>query len=76
MNANSNTKATSNRTIPSRAAKNKQNSALMVNEINYEWLTLDEYRLVATVISKLSESMEKFKNAMIMEVQVLEDLDV
>jgi len=76
VNTNNNTKAANNKTMLPRVAKNKQNSVLMINEINYKWLTLNEYGLVVTVTSKLLELMEKFKDAMITEVQVLENLDV
>jgi len=56
--------------------KNVEKALLSVTEIDEMLLTADEYGLTATITGQLPAEIEKFRQAMIDEVQALTDLQV
>ena len=67
---------TSLRKTTARAEREQKESALTVKEIDQDLLALNEYGLLARITGTLPAEIEKFRNAMMDEVQALHDLHV
>ena len=67
------------RNLPSRAAATKtsgKESAFIMKEMDMSELIADEYGLVVTMTGQLPETIAKFKEAMIAEIQAITDMEV
>ena len=53
-----------------------QDRNLFASEVDFDFLTMIEDGLTATIISKLPTEIKKFKEAMMAEIQALKDLKV